>query len=155
MSNRASYVGDATIKYETPDKPSHKLSESTWNPEETNNLGLPQEVEASIGAPQTTNAPVRILIVGPSGSGKTIWAIKDTYCGSKEPMIGGSYEATKHVLITGLRYNGQALQLIDTPGFDNIGMSDLEAFTKIAEYLLDPKNVEAGISGIIYSPCGN
>ncbi|KAH7303881.1 hypothetical protein B0J17DRAFT_539626, partial [Rhizoctonia solani] len=40
--------------------------------------------------------------------------------------------------------------LLDTPGFDNTGMSDVEAFAEIADYLLNPKRAQMGISGVIY-----
>lgn len=36
------------------------------------------------------------------------------------------------------RHSGVTFKLIDTPGFDNLAMSDSEVLTKIANYCLNP-----------------
>ncbi|CEL54219.1 hypothetical protein RSOLAG1IB_11617 [Rhizoctonia solani AG-1 IB] len=92
---------------------------------------------------------VRILIVGPSGSGKT-WTIKN-YCRStKEPLGDMPYVATKSTKVTKLHIGGQPFELIDTPGFDGISLTDAETFADIANYLSNTKPTQTGISGIIY-----
>ncbi|KAH7336840.1 hypothetical protein B0J17DRAFT_445194 [Rhizoctonia solani] len=138
MADAASLSGDTTTGYEEYDISSYDLTESTWNTEETNNFRCPRGTGAYIHTPQTTSEPVRILIIGPAGPGKT-YAIKDSCCSTKEPMAGGPYEATKRVKATRLRYKEQIFELIDTPGFDNVCMSDAEVFSEIAGHLLNPK----------------
>ncbi|EUC57428.1 AIG1 domain protein [Rhizoctonia solani AG-3 Rhs1AP] len=134
---------EVTTKYEgeLPDRSSN----STPKPKESNaNKTTPvEEIK-----PRVTNAPVRILVVGPSGSGKTC-TIKRSFYGPDE-LKDNTLETTKHAEVTSLDYKGRTLEVIDTPGFDNISMSDVEAFTEIADYLLNPERVQMGVSGIIY-----
>ncbi|KAG8737711.1 hypothetical protein FRC10_007910 [Ceratobasidium sp. 414] len=46
--------------------------------------------------------------------------------------------------------NAQEFKFIDTPGFDNLEMSNYNAFAKLAGYLLHEKRVNAGITGVVY-----
>ncbi|KAJ1303487.1 hypothetical protein OPQ81_011674 [Rhizoctonia solani] len=131
-----------TTKYDEPEAVSHSLPKSVWNPEETNNLGSPQGAEAFVCTPQTTRDPVRILIVGPSGSGKTC-TITNSYYGSTELPDSISYEATKRTEVIDLHFEEQTFELIDTPGFDNVSMSNVEVFLDIANYLLNLAQISA------------
>ncbi|CAE6498283.1 unnamed protein product [Rhizoctonia solani] len=131
------------------DKTSLGSSKSTLKPGENTKAAATREAAIEESKPQAPKHPIRILIVGPSRSGKT-YTIRDCYSGTKEPMICGAYRATKRIEVTRLRYEGQSLELIDTPGFDNTAMSDLEAFTEIGEHLLNSKHTQMGITGMIY-----
>ncbi|QRV77730.1 50S ribosome-binding GTPase [Ceratobasidium sp. AG-Ba] len=88
-----------------------------------------------------------ILLVGRSGSGKTFF-VKTAYQKATEPSV-----STQHTLDISsycLKFPHNNFKLIDTPGFDNPRMSDLEAFKKLADYLLDDTRIESGITGIVY-----
>ncbi|CAE6459405.1 unnamed protein product, partial [Rhizoctonia solani] len=128
---------------------SSKSSDSTLKARETEKMEASHEVLVEEPKPPASKLPIRILIVGPSGSGKT-QMIDDFRHGINEPTINGAYKPTKHVTVRRFRLENEALQLIDTPGFDNTGMSDIEAFTEIAEHLLSPEGTKAGITGMIY-----
>ncbi|KAG8707507.1 hypothetical protein FRC09_001784, partial [Ceratobasidium sp. 395] len=90
-----------------------------------------------------------ILILGRSGSGKTFFI--ETACSAKGGLEDGiSIESTTGVTSRHFEDGKNTFKLIDTPGFDNIAMSNHEAFAKLADYLLHETRVEVGISGIIY-----
>ncbi|KDN41000.1 hypothetical protein RSAG8_07706, partial [Rhizoctonia solani AG-8 WAC10335] len=98
---------------------------------------------------QTRDDTIRVLVLGRSGSGKT--CIIRTLCdGAERPSVGGLFEATIKPYSTLVSMSERRFELIDTPGFDNMNMSDTEVFTQIADYLLEPDRIEAGITGIIY-----
>lgn len=92
---------------------------------------------------------VYILVVGRSGSGKTRFI--RTACSNpkqseaKSPHCG-TVVVESHILSSVDKEYG----LIDTPGFDNVDLSDEEIFQKIADHLQHPQIVKQGISGIIY-----
>ncbi|CUA78558.1 hypothetical protein RSOLAG22IIIB_13223 [Rhizoctonia solani] len=128
---------------------SSESSDSTPKARETEKMEASHEVLVEEPKPPASKLPIRILIVGPSGSGKT--QMIDDFCrGSKEPTINGTYNPTKHVIVKRCRFENEILELIDTPGFDNIKMTDIDAFTEIAEHLLNPQGTKAGITGTIY-----
>ncbi|GAB1520871.1 hypothetical protein RhiTH_003960 [Rhizoctonia solani] len=107
--------------------------------------------EVLIGEQSKPRVPnvVRILIVGPSGSGKT--SIIETSCYStKESLDNIRYIATKRTRVVKLHMDDRPFELIDTPGFDGVNMSDAEAFGEISNYLLNNEQVQTGITGIIY-----
>ncbi|CAE6435897.1 unnamed protein product [Rhizoctonia solani] len=69
---------------------------------------------------------------------------------TKTPLAGGLYEATKKPYSKFVFMDGRRFELIDTPGFDNVDMSDAEVFTEIAAYLLGNHLVKLGVTGVIY-----
>ncbi|CAE6494305.1 unnamed protein product [Rhizoctonia solani] len=141
---------EATKRCDAEDE---RFSNSTPKPKAsdmgTNKSAASRRVPAEERQAPVFKNPVRVLIVGPSGSGKTC-VINDSYCGRKEPMGEVLYKATKHIEITHMDFEGHRFELLDTPGFDSVSMSDVEAFVELASYFLDPKRVETGINGIIY-----
>ncbi|KAJ1303486.1 hypothetical protein OPQ81_011673 [Rhizoctonia solani] len=151
MVDLASSSGNVTTDYkpEDHDIQSSGSSDSTVKRRDTDNAVASREVPSERPKPQPPKTPIHILIVGPSRSGKT-YTINDSCRGTADPMASGPYEATKRIKTTRVLVDGQLVELIDTPGFDNVGMSDVEAFVEIAEYLLNPKNIRMGITGIIY-----
>ncbi|KAL5632451.1 hypothetical protein ACGC1H_005420 [Rhizoctonia solani] len=136
-------------KSEEPDITASGSSDLTLKAGETRRTEVSREVLIEEPRPSASKLPIRILIVGPSGFGKT-QTINDFRHSTKEPTVHGMYQPTKHVIAQRFHFEGEIIELIDTPGFDNIGMSDLEAFTEIAEHLLNPKRIQKGIAGIIY-----
>ncbi|EUC54016.1 50S ribosome-binding GTPase, partial [Rhizoctonia solani AG-3 Rhs1AP] len=136
-------------KSEDSDITASGSSDSTLRAGETRKTEVSREVLIEEPRPTTSKLPIRILIVGPSGFGKT-QTINDFCHRTKEPTINGIYQPTKRIMAQRFLFDGEIIELIDTPGFDNIDMSDLEAFTDIAEYLLNPKRIHKGITGIIY-----
>ncbi|KAG8712294.1 WD repeat-containing protein 90 [Ceratobasidium sp. 423] len=131
------------------DTTSSGSSNSTPTPGKTDKAVTSREVPIEEPKPQVPQAPIRILVVGPSGSGKT-YAIENSYRDPKEPKGSLLYETTKHIGTIRLKLGERPLELIDTPGFDNINMTDVEAFAEIADYLRDPQRIQTGITGIIY-----
>ncbi|CAE7125123.1 unnamed protein product [Rhizoctonia solani] len=98
---------------------------------------------------QTRDDTIRVLILGKSGSGKT--HLLRTLCQDpKRPLAGLVCEPTREPCSNKVNMGEARLELIDTPGFDNMSMSDTEVFTKIADYLLQPDRVKIGITGIVY-----
>ncbi|EUC54017.1 50S ribosome-binding GTPase, partial [Rhizoctonia solani AG-3 Rhs1AP] len=103
--------------------------------------------QAETPAPEATRQyqprddTIRVLVLGRSGSGKT--HIIQTLCDEPErPVVGRLSEATttpssKIVVMKGSTRDYK-FELIDTPGFDNMNMSDTEVYVRIAEYLQDP-----------------
>ncbi|KAF8713399.1 50S ribosome-binding GTPase, partial [Rhizoctonia solani] len=93
--------------------------------------------------------PIRVLVLGRSGSGKTHTIQTLCHSGTR-PMDIRLYNPTKKPYSKSVLMDGLTFELIDTPGFDNIDMSDAEVFTEIADYLLEPHRIKLGITGIIY-----
>ncbi|CAE7050636.1 unnamed protein product, partial [Rhizoctonia solani] len=122
---------------EEADVVSSGSSDSTLRPEEPGKTGAPREVCIEEPKPRASKLPTRILIVGPSGFGKTK-TINDFCHSTDSSIINDTYQPTKHVSVQRLHFEGKHLDLIDTPGFDNVQMSDVDAFSEVADYLLNP-----------------
>ncbi|CAE6421667.1 unnamed protein product [Rhizoctonia solani] len=91
-----------------------------------------------------------ILVMGRSGSGKTQF-IK-TIC----PTLSEQKAKTLEVQPYPCTYYNREFRLVDTPGFDNMDISDVKALTKITQYLLHRDRIERGITGIIFlHPAGD
>ncbi|KAG9126355.1 hypothetical protein FRC07_003748 [Ceratobasidium sp. 392] len=78
----------------------------------------------------------------------SFWIWENIHKGGLED--NASIKSTEKVLSRQFRDGKNTFKLIDTPGFDNIAMSNLEAFARLADYLLHETRVEFGISGIVY-----
>ncbi|KAG8792441.1 hypothetical protein FRC12_006088 [Ceratobasidium sp. 428] len=90
-----------------------------------------------------------VLLLGRFKAGKTSFI--DALCSDK-PFTGDgrSSESTFSVSARRVIVNTQEFELIDTPGFDNPGMSNYSVFAKIANYLLHETRVRTRIARIIY-----
>ncbi|KAG8738394.1 hypothetical protein FRC10_006940 [Ceratobasidium sp. 414] len=92
---------------------------------------------------------VRILVLGRSRSGKTLFvetALAERGYVSSSAPIGRTADVVSSAIII----DDKKFKIIDTPGFDNLAMSDLEVFMKLASYLLDRTRIKSGIAGIVY-----
>ncbi|QRV77748.1 AIG1 domain-containing protein [Ceratobasidium sp. AG-Ba] len=49
-----------------------------------------------------------------------------------------------------IRLSRKTFKLVDTPGFDNLALSNIDVFTMLGKYLLDKNRVRVGFGGIIY-----
>ncbi|KAG8678507.1 hypothetical protein FRC08_017709, partial [Ceratobasidium sp. 394] len=98
---------------------------------------------------QTGNRTAVILLVGRCGSGKTFFA--ETACSDQDiDPNGASIDKTSTVVTNRITISGQRFKLVDTPGFDNPAMSNFEAFSKLAQYLLHKTKIRVGITGVVY-----
>ncbi|CAE6469426.1 unnamed protein product [Rhizoctonia solani] len=112
-------------------------SNSTPKPGERGKTSVLCEAFIEEPKPRTSKLPTRILVVGPSGFGKTK-TINDFCHSTNDSTINDAYQPTKHVSVQRLHFEGKHLDLIDTPGFDSVQMSDVDAFSEVAEYLRNP-----------------
>jgi len=90
-----------------------------------------------------------VLLLGRSGSGKTTF-IETACLHHGQTKDGAQIDSTLDVGARFVAMNTQEFEFIDTPGFDNLAMSDYNAFAKLAGYLLHEKRVNVGITGIVY-----
>ncbi|GAB1528302.1 hypothetical protein RhiTH_011495 [Rhizoctonia solani] len=151
MFDRASSEEMLARNEHSESKSSSESSGSTPRPMATDARGAAVSREALVTEeikPQVLKT-ARILIVGPSGSGKTS-IIKTSCYSTKNSLDNIPYIATKRTEVTKLRMKDQPFELIDTPGFDGINMSDADAFGEISNYLLNTRQAQVGITGIIY-----
>ncbi|CAE6483391.1 unnamed protein product [Rhizoctonia solani] len=126
------------------------------SPEKSSHPATSREVESKATRQHPTrDNTVRVLILGRSGSGKTHASsilLQTLGHNSERSPAGVVCEATREPCSINVSIgSGEVeLELIDTPGFDNMGMSDTEVFTKITDYLLEPDRAKTGITEIIY-----
>ncbi|KAH7305112.1 hypothetical protein B0J17DRAFT_690175 [Rhizoctonia solani] len=91
-----------------------------------------------------------ILVMGRSGSGKTQF-IRAICPVPQEQMV-----KTLEVQAYPCTYLNREFRLVDTPGFDNMDLSDVKALMKITQYLLHRDRLDRGITGIIFiHPAGD
>ncbi|KAG9103544.1 hypothetical protein FRC06_010029 [Ceratobasidium sp. 370] len=91
---------------------------------------------------------VVILLLGRSGSGKTFFV--ETTCSKRGRVDGASITRTVDVNSRNITFSKKRFKLIDTPGFDSLALSNLEAFAKLGDYLLHSGRIRVGIAGVIY-----
>ncbi|QRV77749.1 50S ribosome-binding GTPase [Ceratobasidium sp. AG-Ba] len=90
-----------------------------------------------------------ILVLGRSGAGKTHFI--ETACSTTGQVAdSGSISSTTEVTSHLFKIGRKRFEFIDTPGFDNLAMDNMEVFNKIARYLMHESRVQVGISGVIY-----
>ncbi|CUA78557.1 putative membrane protein ycf78 [Rhizoctonia solani] len=128
--------------YRSPEPPPHETSSRPAALHETK-MPAPEVTRQH----QTRDNTVRILVVGRSGSGKT--RLIQTLC-DERASVRTLFKTTTKPYSTFVRMRECEFELIDTPGFDNMSMSDAEAFIQIADYLLEPRRIEAGVNGVIF-----
>ncbi|KAG9126357.1 hypothetical protein FRC07_003750 [Ceratobasidium sp. 392] len=61
-----------------------------------------------------------------------------------------SAKPTTDVVSVRITTSKHKFKLIDTPGFDNLALSDIEVFIKLANYLLSQTRAQTNVRGIIY-----
>ncbi|CAE6460923.1 unnamed protein product [Rhizoctonia solani] len=89
-----------------------------------------------------------ILVMGRSGSGKTQFI--RTICSTPE----GHRAKTLEVQSYPFTLFNKDFRLVDTPGFDNVDISDIKILTKVAQHVLN--RPDRGITGIIFiHPAGD
>ncbi|CUA78318.1 hypothetical protein RSOLAG22IIIB_13071 [Rhizoctonia solani] len=129
-------------RYRSPEPPPHETSSRPAALHETK-MPAPEVTRRH----QTRDNTVRILVVGRSGSGKT--RLIQTL-GDERASVGKLFKTTTEPYSAFAHMGEWKFELIDTPGFDNMSMSDAEAFIQIADYLLEPRRIEAGVNGVIF-----
>ncbi|KAG8737706.1 hypothetical protein FRC10_007905 [Ceratobasidium sp. 414] len=87
-----------------------------------------------------------ISLLGRSKSGKTFFV--KTACAKDERIDSKSIKSTVEITTQAVQLADKRFQFVDTPGFGHSSMSDLDVFTKLADYLLTW--LRAGIAGIVY-----
>ncbi|KAG9103542.1 hypothetical protein FRC06_010027, partial [Ceratobasidium sp. 370] len=108
---------------------------------------LAQEPAHDQGDPVARTATV--LLLGRSGSGKTTFI--ETACLHRgQTEDSAPIEPTTNVAARYVTMAGKEFELIDTPGFDNLAITNYNAFAKLAKYLLDETRVNVGITSIVY-----
>ncbi|KAF8594086.1 hypothetical protein BDV93DRAFT_516062 [Ceratobasidium sp. AG-I] len=123
-----------------------------WESSPTQRLATPEQakpqqaVHSRSDSIRQNTAPV--LILGRSGSGKTSFV--DAACLGAEQTAGKPSNRTIKVVSSSVVISNQTLELIDTPGFDNIGASDVEVLVELASYLWDKKRAKVGVAGVVY-----
>ncbi|KAL5632454.1 hypothetical protein ACGC1H_005423 [Rhizoctonia solani] len=88
-----------------------------------------------------------VLVLGRSGIGKTSFI--NAICSPNPSGIVPQYQSTTEVVTYRTELSETRFKLIDTPGFDNVGLDDIGVCTKIAEYFWDER-YSLGVNGIIY-----
>ncbi|KAG8792446.1 hypothetical protein FRC12_006093 [Ceratobasidium sp. 428] len=91
-----------------------------------------------------------ILFIGRSGSGKTSFV--EAACTGRElaPNMR-SIKPTEEVVSQSVDFPRRRFQLIDTPGFDNSTMNNLDTFGRLADYFLQERiSISARLTNIIY-----
>ncbi|KAH7336797.1 hypothetical protein B0J17DRAFT_664879 [Rhizoctonia solani] len=128
-------------------------SRSTGPPLAQNRIILAQpksSVSSSVELANARKEIATILVMGRSGSGKTQFI--RSICPTPEQHKAKTLE----VEVCSFTLSGQDFRLVDTPGFDNIDMSDTKALTKVAQYVLHRDGFDQGITGVIFiHPAGD
>ncbi|KDN33820.1 hypothetical protein RSAG8_13093, partial [Rhizoctonia solani AG-8 WAC10335] len=122
-------------------------SSLTGSSAEPHELGQPATDSSTQRTVRGQNTIV-VLVLGRSGSGKT--SMIDAICSSNTSGIAPQYQSTAEVAAHRTQISETRFKLIDTPGFDNVGLTDVEVYTKIARYFWDPSRYNLGVNGIIY-----
>ncbi|KAH7336824.1 hypothetical protein B0J17DRAFT_444611 [Rhizoctonia solani] len=93
-----------------------------------------------------SQSKVVILVVGRSGVGKT--SLIDAFCRPNPSGVVPRYQSTTEPASYRAELSETTFSLIDTPGFDNVLLSDTAVCAKIADYFWDTSHL--GVNGIIY-----
>ncbi|CAE6431654.1 unnamed protein product, partial [Rhizoctonia solani] len=97
---------------------------------------------------QTQQGPVVVLVLGRSGTGKS-YLINAASCTEPNQSIGEHAMTTK-VKTYRTTFSGVNYRLIDTPGFDNMGLDDVEICARIVKHLRESNSTGNGVNGIVY-----
>ncbi|QRW20328.1 50S ribosome-binding GTPase [Rhizoctonia solani] len=97
---------------------------------------------------QARRGPVVVLVLGRSGAGKS-YLIDAVSCTEPNQPIG------RHAITTKMKthlasFSGVNYQLIDTPGFDNMKLDDIEICARLVKHLRESSSTGNGVNGIIY-----
>ncbi|CAE6494292.1 unnamed protein product [Rhizoctonia solani] len=98
--------------------------------------------------PSTRPGSVVILILGRSGIGKSQLISAVCPPGVNESM--SHHGKTTQVTTYRSVFSGTKYKIIDTPGFDNTELNDVEICARIIKYLRESTVARGGIHGIIY-----
>ncbi|KAF8746755.1 50S ribosome-binding GTPase [Rhizoctonia solani] len=105
------------------------------------------DMDATETRPKSTS--LRVAIFGSTGAGKTTFV--NIASGSKLCMGHDLMSCTRDVLLADTyQYKGHEIQLIDTPGFDDTNLPDLEVLRRIADFLAESYEKEGPLSGAIF-----
>ncbi|CAE6399919.1 unnamed protein product [Rhizoctonia solani] len=93
--------------------------------------------------------PLRVIVFGGTGVGKTSF-VNDA--SRSNLRIGHDLESCTKAVQPGpiFSISGRAIQLFDTPGFDDTTLTDTEILQQIAEFLLNLHTRNQQINGILY-----
>ncbi|CUA70610.1 hypothetical protein RSOLAG22IIIB_09034 [Rhizoctonia solani] len=96
-----------------------------------------------------TTEPLRFVVFGGTGVGKTSF-VNDA--SSSNLQIGHDLPSCTKVVQAGPIFSieGRAVQLFDTPGFDDTTLTDTEILQQIAEFLLSLYGRGQQINGVLY-----
>ncbi|QRV77750.1 50S ribosome-binding GTPase [Ceratobasidium sp. AG-Ba] len=104
-----------------------------------------------------TEEYITVLVLGRSRSGKTTF-INNAFLKPKPGRNNdkSTNNPTTDVVSVRITTSKQKFKLIDTPGFDNPEVTNLTAFTRLANYLCIQSRMQTKIRGIIYiHPAGD
>ncbi|KAJ9643670.1 hypothetical protein H2204_001815 [Knufia peltigerae] len=90
-----------------------------------------------------------IAVLGLTGSGKSTFINR---CIGSDVAVAGSQlnSITKSPQIYNMEHRGLPVQLIDTPGFDDTDVSDVDRLQELALYLTSMYKHKTNLTGIIY-----
>ncbi|QRV94631.1 50S ribosome-binding GTPase [Ceratobasidium sp. AG-Ba] len=95
--------------------------------------------------------PALIVVFGPAGAGKTSFI--NCVTGSKLPIGHTIQSCTKEVTTEGIpviEIDGVPVQLVDTPAFDDLDMSDRDVFQAVSDFLDKFYHEGQLITGLVY-----
>ncbi|CAE7189157.1 unnamed protein product [Rhizoctonia solani] len=98
-----------------------------------------------------TNEALRFIVFGGTGVGKTSF-VNDASGSASNLQIGHDLPSCTKTVQAGpiFSIDGRAVQLFDTPGFDDTTLTDTEILQQIAQFLLNLHTQNQQITGILY-----
>ncbi|KAF7540201.1 hypothetical protein G7054_g1544 [Neopestalotiopsis clavispora] len=101
-------------------------------------------------AQHRTSDEIYLMVMGATGAGKSTFI--HSVCDGDGPQIGHGLESCTSSIksFSFTRPNGSKIHLLDTPGFDDSGGSDLETISRLAIWLKESKSKNIELSGVLY-----
>ncbi|KAJ3513209.1 hypothetical protein NLJ89_g3077 [Agrocybe chaxingu] len=128
-------------------------------PRSENSIPTRAGAAASVQAPANavdqdipSTSDIIIAVMGPTGAGKTTFISQARGMDEDELVGHGLRSCTQHV--TAFTCNNsertRRIVLVDTPGFDDTNLSDLDILKRIADWLKETYENDVKLSGLLY-----
>ncbi|CAA7261005.1 unnamed protein product [Cyclocybe aegerita] len=127
-------------------------------PRSENSIPTRAAASASVQAPAnavediTSTSDIVIAVMGPTGAGKTTF-ISQARGMTEDELVGHGLRSCTQDVTAFTCYNSERTRrivLVDTPGFDDTNLSDLDILKRIADWLKETYENDVKLSGLLY-----